>query len=38
MKKSKITIDKNIWKGLTVRQKFMAIVGVILYKVGYLKD
>lgn len=36
--KRKVTIDPVIWKTLTVKQKFWAVVGKILYKVGYLKD
>lgn len=36
--KRKITIDPVIWRTLTVKQKFWAVIGKILYKVGYLKD
>lgn len=36
--KRKITIDSTIWRTLTVKQKFWAVIGKILYKVGYLKD
>lgn len=36
--KRKITIAPTIWRTLTVKQKFWAVIGKILYKVGYLKD
>lgn len=36
--KRKITIDPTIWRTLTVKQKFWAVIGKILYKIGYLKD
>lgn len=34
----KITIAPTIWRTLKVKQKFWAVIGKILYKVGYLKD
>lgn len=36
--KRKITIAPVIWRTLTVEQKFWAVIGKILYKIGYLKD
>ncbi len=36
--KRNATINPVIWKTLTVKQKFWAVVGRILYSVGYLKD
>ncbi len=34
----KMTIDPAIWRTLTAKQKFWAVIGKILYKIGYLKD
>lgn len=31
-------IDKQIFKTLTIKQKMWAVVGDILYRIGYLKD
>lgn len=36
--RKKAIIDPDIWKTLSLKQKFWALVGKFLYDIGYLKD